>query len=428
VKPIEPIANDGSHSLRAIQLSGTKHTIGTAEARRLALNRAGLLKPEWTRMPARLKAGGQSGRTAAHRIIDRFGYLQIDTVSVAGARSHAIVLLSRIEGFDPETAERLLQPGEPLFEYWGHEASWMPLTLYPTFAFRRQEFRRHPWWGDVVGRHPKAADELRRRIRCDGPIRSIDMDGRGSRGWWDLKIARRIVAALWSAGELAIRERRHFHRIFDLTERVIPDAYRSQSVSKPDAVAQLLLLALSGHGWATTGTLAQTWRLRQRDGVASALKLLVEKGDVVPCNRLDSAGERKTGWIRPGDLEVAARLKRVRPRKDRGVLLSPFDPLLWDRKRVRDLFAFDQVLEIFKPAAKRIYGYYCLPVLAGERLVARIDLKAERKAGRLNVRALSYERKRERGEPSAQDKEAVRTALQRFAHSVALKPNGAGVN
>lgn len=308
------------------QISGAITAISTAEARRLALNRAGLLKPEWTRMPMCVRAGVRGARNAAHRIIDRFGYLQIDTVSVAGARSHVIVLLSRITGFDPETAEQLLQPGEPLFEYWGHEASWMPLTLYPTFAFRRKEFRRHPWWGDVIGRYPKAAEDLRRRIRFEGPIRSIDMDGRGSRGWWDQKIARRIAAALWSAGELAIVERRHFHRIFDLTERVIPDEYRRQSVPKPDAISHLLLLALSGHGWATTGTLAQTWRLRRRDGVASALKRLMEKGDIIPCHRVDPAGNRKTGWIRPGDLEVAARLKRVRPRKDRGVLLSPLIP------------------------------------------------------------------------------------------------------
>ncbi len=408
------------------QISGAITAISTAEARRLALNRAGLLKPEWTRMPMCVRAGVRGARNAAHRIIDRFGYLQIDTVSVAGARSHVIVLLSRITGFDPETAEQLLQPGEPLFEYWGHEASWMPLTLYPTFAFRRKEFRRHPWWGDVIGRYPKAAEDLRRRIRFEGPIRSIDMDGRGSRGWWDQKIARRIAAALWSAGELAIVERRHFHRIFDLTERVIPDEYRRQSVPKPDAISHLLLLALSGHGWATTGTLAQTWRLRRRDGVASALKRLMEKGDIIPCHRVDPAGNRKTGWIRPGDLEVAARLKRVRPRKDRGVLLSPFDPLLWDRKRVRDLFAFDQVLEIFKPAGKRIYGYYCLPVLAGDRLVARTDLKAERQTGKLHVLSLRYERRSEPGKPSAEDKEAARSAVQRFADSISLKPTGSG--
>ena len=140
----------------------------------------------------------------------RFGYLQLDTVAVAGARSHAIVLLSRLDGFDPALAEALLQPGEPLFEYWGHEACWLPIELYPVFAFRRQDFQQHPWWGDLIGQHPRMAENLTRRIREEGPLRSLDLEGRGSRGWWDLKIAKRMATALWSAGVLAIRERAIF--------------------------------------------------------------------------------------------------------------------------------------------------------------------------------------------------------------------------
>lgn len=391
-------------------------TLSTRAARRLALARAGLLKPEWTGMPQRSSGRGRRARSAAHAVIGRYGYLQLDTVSIAGARSHAIVPLSRIEGFDPTLAEDLLQPGEPLFEYWGHEACWLPMELYPVFAFRREEFRHHPWWGDLVGQHPDVADRLLRQIRDEGPLRSLDMEGRGSSGWWDLKVAKKVATALWSSGELAIRERRNFQRTYDLAERVIPDDLRGRRVAKEEALEILFDRALAGHGWATTGTLAQTWRLRNRPvEIRDALARLRERGEIVPCTLILEDGKKSPGWIRPDDLELAARLERVRPSGDRGVLLSPFDPLLWDRGRVDQLFGFHQVLEIFKPAPQRVYGYYCLPVLAGENLVARLDLKADRKTGKLLVLARHFE-----GSPSAADCEAVATALERYSGAVGL--------
>ena len=144
-------------------------TLDLKQVRRLALARAGLLKPEWSGMPRRAIGVTRRARRAAHCVIQRFGYLQLDTVAVAGARSHAIVLMSRLEGFDPALAETLLQPGEPLFEYWGHEACWLPIDLYPVFAFRREEFQHHPWWGNLIGQHPRMAEELTRRIREEGP-------------------------------------------------------------------------------------------------------------------------------------------------------------------------------------------------------------------------------------------------------------------
>ena len=397
-------------------------TLSLKQARRLALARAGLLKPEWTGLPRRASGMGRRARRAAHGIIQRFGYLQLDTVSVAGARSHAIVLMSRLEGFDPELAEALLRPGEPLFEYWGHEASWLPIDLYPVLAFRRKEFRQHPWWGDLISAHPEVADGLMRRIRDEGPLRSIDMEGRGSRGWWDLKLVKRVATALWSAGTLAIRERFNFHRVYDLTERVIPAPWRGKGMAKEDAVEYLLLRGLKGHGWASTGTLAQTWRFRNaRENIRAALDRLAAKGSAIPCRLVEDNGRRRPGWVRPQDMELADRLRNVRPRKDRGRLLSPFDPVLWDRQRVKLLFGFDQVLEIFKPAARRSYGYYCLPVLAGERLVARIDLKADRRSGNLRILSLHFEAG---DRPSSGDREAVRTALKHYAGALGLKPAG----
>ncbi|MCP5119027.1 MAG: hypothetical protein GY953_50125, partial [bacterium] len=236
-------------------------TLDLTAAGRLALARAGLLKPQWTGMPSRAAGRGKRARRAAHEIIRRFGYLQLDTVSIAGARSHAIVLHSRLDGFDPALGEELLQPGEPLFEYWGHEVSWLPMELYPVFDFRRRDFRVHPWWGDLVAEHPQVARDLRRRIRDEGPLRSADFDGRGGSGWWDLKVAKKVASQLWSSGELAIRERRNFQRSYDLAERVIPDEWRTaKPLPRNRAIERLLLTALDGHGWATATTLAQTWR------------------------------------------------------------------------------------------------------------------------------------------------------------------------
>ncbi len=391
-------------------------TISTRAARRLALCRAGLLRPGLTGLPQRAAGRGKRARDAALKIIQRFGYLQLDTVSIAGARSHAIVLMSRLAGFDAGLAEDLLQPGEPLFEYWGHEASWLPNELYPVFGFRREEFRHHPWWGDLLGEHPEVARELLNRIRGEGPLRSIDMEGGGSKGWWDLKLAKKIATALWSSGELAIRQRRNFQRSYDLAERVIPVAWRERKVPKQEAIEILLLKALDGHGWATTGTLSQTWRLRNaRKELSRAFVRLVDRGDIVAGKlRLDD-GRSRVGWIRPSDLELAASLEKTRPRRDRGVLLSPFDPVVWDRERVDLLFGFHQILEIFKPASQRTYGYYCLPVLAGDRLVARFDLKANRKTGRLAVLATHFE------EPqNAACREAANSSLARFADAVQL--------
>lgn len=397
--------------------------ITVRQARRLALARAGLLKPGWTGMPRRAAGRGKRALDAAYRVIDRFGYLQLDTVSVAGARSHTIVLLSRIEGFDPALGEMLLRPAGRLFEYWGHEASWMPLRLYPLFGFRRREFRTHPWWGDLLSQHPRTTARLRRRIREEGPLRSIEMEGPGSRGWWDLNTARRVAAALWSCGELAIRERINFHRVYDLAERVIPGEWRRRSPRLGTCLEQLLLEALGGHGWASTGTLAATWRLaNKRAQLNAALRRLTGRGEVLPCCLESRAGRPAPGWIRPADLDLAVRLDRVRPRPDRGVLLSPFDPLLWDRPRVQRLFGFDQVLEIYKPAPRRRYGYYCLPVLAGERLVARFDLKAERKNGTLRVLSRRFEGPDPDRPAASADGEAAGKALEHHARALRLAP------
>jgi len=392
-------------------------SLAIGDARRLALARAGLLKPEWSGFPRGRKA---SRPEAAFEVIRRFGYLQLDTVSVAGARSHGIVLHSRLPGLAPEVPESLLQPGAPLFEYWGHEASWIPMELYPAFGFRRKAFLKHPWWGDLIGDNPRLTASILDRIRQDGPLRSSDLEGKSSSGWWNLSVAKKVVSALWSAGTLAVRERRNFQRTYDLAERVIEAKWREKELGLPQSLKVLLLKALEGHGWAAPATLTATWRFRfLRKEILKALEELEEAGAIRKCFLHPSPRSRVAGWIRPEDLELAARLRRLRlsPRDaEEAVLLSPFDPLLWDRVRVKLLFGFHQVLEVFTPAPRRKYGYYCMPVVAGETLVARCDVKAEKAKGVLRALSVHYE-----NGVSAAGKRATRHALERYAASLGLK-------
>ena len=364
-------------------------SISIAQARRLALAGAGLLAPRRLGLPERAGVRSAQARERCHRIVEHFGYLQIDTVAVSGARTHCIVLASRLPGLDAALAETLLAPGVPLFEYWGHEACWLPLSLYPCFAWRRKQYRVHPWCGDVLREHRRLARSIVKRIECEGALRSLDLEGRSGAG--DLKLSRRVAESRWIVGRLAIRERRSFQRSFDLVERVIPTEVRSRRVSTASAFDTLLLRALAGHGWASTGTVAATWRLvKCRDRIHASLKRLQETGRILPC-ALRTAGRALPGWIRIEDLE-----------------------------RLPELFGFEQRIEIYKPASRRRYGYYCLPVLAGERLIGRVDLKARRAEGKLDVLATHFERT----EPGPRDRHALGRALERFSASVGLQLRG----
>ena len=400
--------------------------ISVHQARRLALVKAGLLRPKLTGLPARSAGQGKGARTRSLRIIERLGYLQLDTVAISGARTHAIVLASRLDGFEAPLGETLLRPGEPLFEYWGHEVCWLPLSLYPYFAFRREAFSVHPWYGDVLGEQRQLADQLMRRIATEGPLRSLDFAGEvraTGRGWGAGKLTNRILDALWSAGHLAIRKRVNFQRVFDLTENVIPLTLREQRRDKLISLHHLLEVALKAHGWASTGTLAATWRLHGcRSEIEVRLAELEASGRIVSCEVV-TAAKRRMGWIHTKDRDLVDQLGKWRIRTDQGVLLSPFDPVLWDRERVGWLFDFEQILEIYKPAYKRRFGYYCLPVLAGERLIARVDLRAQRHEDYLNVLSIHYERP-----PTPTDKAAVHGALLRFQRAVGLSRLRGGVS
>jgi uncharacterized protein len=401
-------------------------TLSTREARRLALARAGLLQPERTGLPRRASGGDARARHAAQAVVERFGYLQLDTVSIAGARSHAIVLLSRLDGLDPALGESLLRPRRAAVRVLGPRGlSWIPLDLYPAFEFRRREFRHHPWWGDVVGEHPRVARDLLQRIRDEGPLRSLDLEGDGEPRLVGPQAVAKLAAALWSSGELAIRERRAFQRTFDLAERVIPPALRRAGCPTSEALELLLLRALDGHGWATTarspppgGCATGAPRSRPRCAGSSSAgrggRLRAGGGGGPPTPRAGSARR---------DRELAGRLATVRPRADRGVLLSPFDPLLWDRgARGSGCSASHQVLEIFKPAPATAVRLL-LPAGARRRAPGgAFDLKAERRRrGACDVLSCRYEGERAGGAPSATAAAAVSTALARYASALGLE-------
>ena len=283
------------------------HGLDIRRARRLALARAGLLNPDWTGLPVAAAGRGRRARQAALRLLEHFGYLQLDTVSVSGARSHSLVLMSRFDGMKASVGENLLQPDSyegghsPIFEYWGHEASWMPLELYPAFEFRRKALRSHRWIASALDEHPKLADEILHRTRETGAFRSTDLEGSGSGPWWGFKLSKRVATSLWSCGELAIRERRSFQRTFDLPERVVPHQQLKARWTLEDSLVRLLGKALDGHGWATTGTLASTWRLRNlRTEIQAALRRMEDAGEVVPC-RLERKGDNPiNGLDSPG--------------------------------------------------------------------------------------------------------------------------------
>ncbi|MFT4704502.1 MAG: hypothetical protein ACI81R_002207 [Bradymonadia bacterium] len=360
--------------------SSTQHAALTArEARRLALHRSGLLgRSEWPR-----RTSGHVATAHAIQAVTELGYLQLDTIPISGARSHGLVLASRLPGYATAHAEDLLGESDALFEYWGHEVSWLPISLYGAMAFRRAQFRERPWWKTIVDGNQKWVDTVLERITEEGPLGSRDFASAAADGSWYGRPPRRVLAALWSSGELAVHNRIGFERSFDLTERVIP-AHAPKPLDEVEGVALLLETAAALHGWAAHTTLTETFRLRRtRPSVIEAFALLRETGRLVDCDVVSIGGGTTRGVIRPVDLACVSSLHGARG--PRGVLLSPFDPLVWDRKRAALLFDFDAIMEFFKPAHERRYGYYCLPVLAGDNLVSRVDLRANRKVGTFEV-------------------------------------------
>ena len=327
-------------------------------------------------------------RRHLHQTIKRLSLHQIDSVNVL-ARAHYLPSFSRLGNYDRGLIDRSAwgaRRDRLLFEYWAHEASLLPLELHPLLRWRMQQADN----GEVGWRSMRSFARERRseaqqvvdRIRAEGPLAASDFEnGKGRGGWWEWGEAKRALEWLFWAGHVTTATRRNsFERVYDLTERVIPRAILAlPTPSLADAHRALLDRAARALGVATAGDLRDYFRLSPEPS-RRAIAELVEEKILLPV--------AVHGWRQPAFIHHSAR----RPRRINGqALLAPFDPLIWERSRTERLFGFRYRIEIYTPAHKRVHGYYVLPFLMDERIVARVDLKSDRQHSRLLVKKVTLE-------------------------------------
>ena len=322
------------------------------------------------------------------RMIERLGVVQIDSVNVV-ARAHTLPGFSRLGPYATADIDALAYSGRRrvLFEYWGHEASYLPVALQPLFRFRMA--RAAAGAGIYTGlakfgrERRQLIDEVHREIERHGPMSASELshDHKGEGGWWGWSEGKMAVEWLFWAGMVTTATRRGaFERIYDVTERVLPQAVLDvPTPSDADANRELVRLSSSALGIATERCLRDYYRLEVADTKA-AVADLVESGDLIPVS--------VEGFRNPAYLAKDARM----PRKvEARALLAPFDPLVWQRERTEGLFGARIRLEIYTPAEKRVHGYYVLPFLLGDTLAGRVDLKADRAGSVLVVQASHLE-------------------------------------
>jgi uncharacterized protein len=373
-----------------------KGDLSPAEARRIALAAQGFADPA---------PRARVDRRLLRRVFDRVGAIQIDSVNVL-VRSHYLPAYSRLGAYDPALLERAAYGrARTLFEYWGHEASLLPIELQPYLRWRMERAKRGlGTWGRIaqlVRGEPRVLERLRATIAERGPLSASQFEGaRGSGSWWgwsDVKIG---LEALFWCGEITTAYRKGFERVYDLPERVLPQAILDLPAPSPsDAQRELVRVAARSLGIAAERDLRDYFRLDLLDARARVAEL-VDAGEL---QRVQVAGLRGVRFL--------ARDARLPRRVDARALLSPFDSLIGERTRTRELFEFDFRLEIYTPQHKRVHGYYVLPFLLGDRLVARVDLKHDRQAGVLRAHAVHVE-------PAAERRSvlpAVREELERMA-------------
>lgn len=322
--------------------------------------------------------------------IRRMALLQIDTIHVV-ARSPYLVLYSRLGHYDPVWLDQLLAQGA-LFEYWAHEACFVPAEDYGLLRHRMLDpaqlgWKSLPGW---LAAHHDDCERLLAHIRAQGPVRAADFERQGGKGkgWWDWKPEKRHLEALFATGRLMVKERRNFQRVYDLAERVRPGWDDARDLpQREDATLAMLRHSCRALGVVKAGWVADYYRLR-RGRYDEALHRLADAGELLPV--------RVEGWRHDAFVHasLAAELERAaagRLSATHTALLSPFDPLVWDRKRALELFDFDYRIECYTPAPRRRYGYFVLPILHRGRLVGRLDAKAHRTDGVFEVKALYLE-------------------------------------
>lgn len=341
-----------------------QRALSASQARRIALYAQGF---------GNKRPSGRVDRRHLRKVLDHIGLIQIDSVNVL-VRSQELPLFARLGDHPRDLIPKATAAGE-LFEYWVHEACHVPVEQRPLYGWA---MKAHPRWKRMrafADERPELIRSVLDRLRDEGPIVASDLEMRDSpKGqWWDWDDGKLALEHLFRTGEVAASRRPNdFARLYDLTERVIPADVLEQPIpSESEAKKELLVLAAAYHGVGTAADLADYHRLAH---TRTLLAELVEEGRLLQAT--------VEGWTQPAFLHPDAYLPRwIRAR----ALLSPFDPVVWFRERAERLFGFHYRIEIYVPQPRRVYGYYVLPFLLGDELVARVDLKSDRKTGRLLV-------------------------------------------
>ena len=380
--------------------------LSLGEARRIALAAQGFDKPR----PA--------GLAGIRRTLQQVGLLQLDFVNVL-APAHYMVLFSRLGPYDRAKLDELVYRRREFTEQWAHEASIVPVDAWPLLAHRRETHRVRPWgFEKFLDTNPEYVARLHEEVRRRGPVTAEEMPGpdgapRRIPGAWVGTVPRATLEALFGRGELAVAGRRpNFAREYDLAERVIPGAHYRKALSPAEAQRELVRRAARAHGVGTALDLADYFRMPIREAKVRIAELM-ESGEI--------AEVRVEGWKETAYLHKHARSPG---RVDAAALLAPFDPLVWCRPRVQRLFGFEYRVEIYVPAEKRRWGYYVLPFLLGEKLVARADLRADRAKGVLQLRSVHFEKTVDR----QACRDALWTELKDLAEWLELEPPKKGRN
>jgi uncharacterized protein YcaQ len=349
------------------------------------------------------------GTTAeVEAVVRRVSCVQLDSISTV-ERSHRIAIGSRVGAYPGDAVSRLLGRGR-LIEYWAHEACLLPSDDWPLFRPAMDGGGRR-WYGQVDRTHPHLREHVLDEIRARGPLGSRHFDGAARQGeMWGWKPAKQMLELLWNHGDLVVAGRQGFQRLYDVPERVLPAAVLdAPTPAEPERLRTLALRAVRARGALTERGIVEHWRLsggtaRIRPAVAS----LVETGELRRLAVEDGGA----------DVLVPAGTELDRPRPSVAILLSPFENLLWDRPFARRILDFDHLIEVYKPAPQRRYGYYVLPFLWRDRIAGRADLKSERATGELVVRAFH----REDGvRPSGALDDALDRALDRLRRLIGLE-------
>ncbi|CCJ97611.1 Putative cytoplasmic protein [Cronobacter malonaticus 507] len=348
-------------------------------ARHLHLAAQGLLKkPTRRARPADILA-----------TITRMSLLQIDTINIV-ARSPYLVLFSRLGSYPGRWLDEALARGE-LMEYWAHEACFLPRSDFPLFRHRMLKPENMGWkyraaW---MEEHAQEIGELMAFIERNGPVRSADFEHprKGASGWWEWKPHKKHLEGLFTAGQVMVVERRNFQRVYDLTTRVLPEWDDSlHLIDQAQAEAQMLANSARSLGIFRSAWLADYYRLRNV-AIGPLLQAWQEEGVVVPVD-VETLGPM---WLHHALLPLLERAVAGKLTATHSAVLSPFDPVVWDRSRAEDFFNFSYRLECYTPAPKRKYGYFVLPLLHKGALVGRMDAKMHRQQGTLEVIALYAE-------------------------------------